>query len=88
MLSCLKSFVPLVESLPDGPDDGHVVLDQVEQVVSVSLGLVPVHLLHLLLHPGQVAQNPGQAVGLLHAGQRGCRLRERRGGVGEVVPAC
>ena len=85
MLSCLESFVPFVEGFPDGTDEGHVVLDQVEQVVGVSLGLVPVHLLHLLLNPGQVAKNPGQAVRLLDAGQGGRRLRERRRRVGQVV---
>ena len=74
MLSSMKGFAPLIEGFPDSSNEGHVVLDQVEQVVGVSLGLVPVNLLHFLLHSGQVAKNPGQAVRLLDAGQGGRRL--------------
>jgi len=79
MLRCLERLVPFVECFANGSDERNVVLDQVEQVEGVGLCLASMHLLHLLLNPGQVRQRPREAVSLLHAGQGRRRLREGRG---------
>lgn len=69
-LPWLPRLHSLVESIFDGAHNPDVVVDELGQQVEVVLGLLLVHLLHLLLHVGELLQRRRQLRVILSTSQQ------------------
>ena len=72
----LPGLHSLIEGVLDGAHDADVVVYQLAQEVEVVLGLLLVHLLHLLLHVGELLQRGRQLGVVLGAAQESQALAE------------
>ena len=78
-LNCLPRLPglhTLVKGVLDGAHDADVVMDQLAQEVEVVLGLLLVHLLHLLLHVGELLQRRRQLRVVLGAAEESQTLAQ------------
>ena len=79
-------MVSHLECFPDTANNANVVPDQLGHQVEVVLGLLLMHLLHLLLHLGQLGEGRGQLAVVLGAAKHGEALGEGVRVAGEGLP--